>query len=170
MKKTIIASLMSLALALSSSTAFAAADIIKLNLSNEYSATSIHGVGDTRFANLVKQKTGGSVEVIVHFGASLGFKSADHFDAVGEGSLEIADTYAGSLGGINPLFLVSSLPFLATTVDEARVLYEVAEPYLKKIFKENGQILLYASPWPPSGLWGKKPFDNTAALKMVRRL
>ena len=137
---------------------------VTLNLSNEYSATSIHGVGDARFADLVKEKTGGSVAVIVHYGGALGYKSADHFDAVGEGALEIADTYGGALGGIDPMFLISSLPFFVTTVEEAALLYEVAEPELKKVFEENNQILLYASPWPPSGIWARDGVDSAAAL------
>ena len=137
---------------------------VTLNLSNEYSATSIHGVGDARFADLVKEKSGGSVEVIVLYGGALGYKSADHFDAVGEGALEIADTYGGALGGIDPMFLISSLPFFVTTVEEAALLYEVAEPELKKVFEENNQILLYASPWPPSGIWARDGVDSAAAL------
>ncbi|WP_299778280.1 TRAP transporter substrate-binding protein [uncultured Roseobacter sp.] len=137
---------------------------VTLNLSNEYSATSIHGVGDARFADLVKEKSGGSVEVIVHYGGALGYKSADHFDAVGEGALEIADTYGGALGGIDPLFLISSLPFFVTTVEEAALLYKVSEPELKKVFEENNQILLYASPWPPSGIWARDGVDSAAAL------
>jgi|TARA_R100001143_G_C3361195_1_gene136144 TRAP-type C4-dicarboxylate transport system substrate-binding protein len=141
---------------------------VTLNLSNEYSATSIHGVGDARFAETISALTNGSVEVVVHFGGALGYKSADHFDAVGEGALEIADTYGGALGGIDPLFLVSSLPFLVTTVEEAQILYEVSEPYFQQVFESNDQVLLYASPWPPSGLWGREPMDSVTALENVR--
>jgi len=151
------------ALTLSAAGTVNAADVT-LNLSNEYSATSIHGVGDARFASLVAEMTGGSVEVVVHYGGALGYKSADHFDAVGEGALEIADTYGGALGGIDPLFLISSLPFFVTTVEEAELLYSVAEPEFKRVFEENDQILLYASPWPPSGIWAQDAMDSTAAL------
>ena len=154
------------ALALSAGSTYAAD--VTLNLSNEYSATSIHGVGDARFAELVAEKSGGSVEIVVHYGGALGYKSADHFDAVGEGALEIADTYGGALGGIDPLFLISSLPFLVTTVEEAKLLFEVSEPEFQKVFEDNNQILLYASPWPPSGLWGKEAMDSTAALSGVK--
>ncbi|MFQ8433561.1 TRAP transporter substrate-binding protein [Amaricoccus sp. W119] len=141
---------------------------ITLNLSNEYAANSIHGVGDARFAEVVAEETDGEVEIIVHYGGALGYKSADHFDAVGEGALEIADTYGGALGGIDPLFLVSSLPFLVADIDEARLLYEASEASFERIFEENDQILLYASPWPPSGIWGEVPFDNQAALSGVK--
>lgn len=155
------------ALALTAGSAASAQDVT-LNLSNEYSATSIHGIGDARFADLVREKSGGSVEVVVHYGGALGYKSADHFDAVGEGALEIADTYGGALGGIDPLFLISSLPFFVTTVEEAALLYEVAEPELKKVFEENNQILLYASPWPPSGIWARDGVDSSDALSGLK--
>jgi len=146
----------------------ALAQDVTLNLSNEYSATSIHGVGDARFAEAVNEATGGSVEIIVHYGGALGYKSADHFDAVGEGALEIADTYGGSLGGLDPLFLISSLPFLVTTVEEAKVLYDVSEPEFKKVFAENNQILLYASPWPPSGIWARDAMNSKEALSGLK--
>ncbi|MEJ6394581.1 TRAP transporter substrate-binding protein [Gymnodinialimonas sp. 2305UL16-5] len=146
----------------------AQAQEVTLNLSNEYAATSIHGVGDARFAEAVSEATNGEVEIVVHFGGALGYKSADHFDAVGEGALEIADTFGGALGGIDPLFLLPSLPFLVTTVEEAQILYEVSEPVFAEIFEENDQILLYASPWPPSGLWARDPLASTDALSGVK--
>ncbi|MEP6064336.1 MAG: hypothetical protein ABJ246_00735 [Paracoccaceae bacterium] len=109
--------------------------------------------------------SGGSVEVVVHYGGALGYKSADHFDAVGEGALEISDTYGGAFGGLDPLFLVSSLPFFVTTVEEAALLYQVAEPEFKRVFEENNQILLYASPWPPCGIWASDEITSSAALE-----
>lgn len=155
-------------LALAAASPSAQAAEVTLNLSNEYSATNIQGVGDAFFADLVDRKTNGGVAVAVHYGGSLGFKSADHFDAVGEGALALADTYGGALGGLDPLFLLPSLPFLVSTVDEAAALYEIAEPEFRKIFEANNQILLYASPWPPSGLWAKKPIDSVDAIRGVK--
>ncbi|WP_084657724.1 TRAP transporter substrate-binding protein [Natronohydrobacter thiooxidans] len=146
----------------------AAAQAVTLNLSNEYAANSIHGVGDASFAEAVAEETGGEVEIIVHYGGALGYKSADHFDAVGEGALEIANTFGGALGGLDPLFLVSSLPFLVTTVEDARLLYQASEERFREIFDDGDQILLYASPWPPSGLWGRKPMNNRDSLQGVK--
>jgi TRAP-type transport system periplasmic protein len=166
MKHTLLSGVAAIAMTVSGSDLFAAD--VTLNLSNEYSATSIHGVGDARFASLVAEKTGGSVEVVVHYGGALGYKSADHFDAVGEGALEIADTYGGALGGIDPLFLITSLPFFVTTVDEAETLYKVAEGEFKTVFEENNQILLYASPWPPSGIWARDAVNSADALSGLK--
>lgn len=140
----------------------------KWDMPNEYSATSIHGEGDIYFATKLKELSGGKIAVVHHFGGSLGYKSKDQLDAVGDGAVPIANTFIAPLGGIENLFLLSSLPFVAVTHDEARQLYETARPYYEKVFAKHNQKLLYSSPWPPSGLWGKKPLDSMGALKAVK--
>lgn len=146
----------------------AGAQTIKFDLSNEYAANSIHGVGDARFAQLVKDKSKGAIQIVVHTGAALGYKSKDHFDAVADGALVMADTFAGALGGINPLFLLPSLPFLTKTLDEAKLLDDVAYPQVKDYFAKNKQILLYTSPWPPTGIWAKQPINSTERLQRLK--
>jgi TRAP-type C4-dicarboxylate transport system substrate-binding protein len=44
----------------------------------------------------------------------------------------------------------------------------VAKPYYEEVFAKNNQKLLYASAWPPSGMWGKKPLDSLDAIKNLR--
>ncbi|HSA80742.1 MAG TPA: TRAP transporter substrate-binding protein [Geminicoccaceae bacterium] len=138
------------------------------DLANEYNATSIHAEGDVFFAEQLKEMSGGQIEIVHHFGGALGYKSLDQFDAVGDGAIPIADTYVGPLGGIDPMFLLPSLPFLAKTADEARLLYEVAKPYYDEIFAASNQKLLYSSPWPPSGIWAKKPVASMADLANLK--
>jgi TRAP-type C4-dicarboxylate transport system substrate-binding protein len=134
------------------------------DLANEYNATSIHAEGDVFFAEQLKERSGGAIEIVQHFGGALGYKSLDQFDAVADGAIPLADTYVGPLGGIDPMFLLPSLPFLAKTAAEARVLYEVARPYYDEIFANSNQKLLYSSPWPPSGIWAKRPVASLTEL------
>jgi len=138
------------------------------DLANEYNATSIHAEGDVFFADLLKEKSGGAIEIVPHFGGALGYKSLDQFDAVGDGAIPLADTYVGPLGGIDPMFLLPSLPLLAKTAEEAALLYEVAKPYYDEIFAASNQRLLYSSPWPPSGIWAKKPVASMAELANLK--
>jgi len=156
------------AAALAFGTAPAVAEVIKWDMANEYNATSNHGEGDTFFAKALREKSRGQIEITLHFGASLGYKSKDQLDAVGDGAIPIADTYVGPLGGIDPMFLLPSLPFLAATTEEAATLFDVAKPYYEQIFAANNQKLLYASPWAPSGIWAKRPIDSIAALKNLK--
>ena len=41
------------------------------------------------------------------------------------------------------------------TIADARALYEAARPSYEAAFERHNQKLLYATPWPPSGLWTK---------------
>ncbi|MFK7963410.1 MAG: TRAP transporter substrate-binding protein [Burkholderiaceae bacterium] len=141
---------------------------IKWDMANEYNDTSIHAEGDKIFSSTLKKLTNGEIDITHHFGGSIGFKSKDQLDAVADGALPIANTYVGPLGGIDPMFLLPSLPFLAKTSDEARRLLDVARPEYDRVFAENNQKLLYASPWPPSGIWAKKPVGSTEALSGLK--
>jgi len=137
---------------------------IKWDMANEYNDTSIHAEGDKLFSSTLEKLTNGEIKITHHFGGSIGFKSKDQLDAVADGALPIANTYVGPLGGIDPMFLLPSLPFLAKTSTEARKLLDVARPEYDKVFAANNQKLLYASPWPPSGIWAKQAVGSTEAL------
>ncbi|MCE8026673.1 TRAP transporter substrate-binding protein [Halomonas sp. MCCC 1A11058] len=141
---------------------------VRMDFSNEYNANSIHAQGDAYFIERVKELSGGSINITLHTGGALGFNSGDHFYAVADGAVEIADTLSGTMSGIDPIFLLSSLPFVVNGVDEARRLYEIAKPYYEAIFEESDQILLYASPWPPSGVWSKTAIDSQTDLRNLR--
>lgn len=141
---------------------------VSWDMPNEYPATNIHSEADQYFAQRLAELSDGEIEIVHHFGASLGYRSKDQFDAVADGAVPIADSYAGALSGIDPLFLLSSLPFLAATPEESQRLFEAAKPAYEKIFEESGQKLLYVSPWPPSGLWGNEPLDSAEKLANLK--
>ncbi len=147
---------------------FTFADTVKWDMANEYQDTSIHGQAQKVFTETAAELSGGSIEITSHFGGSIGYKSKEHFDAVADGALPIANTSMGQVAGIEPMFLLSSLPFLVGNADEASLLWETARPAYEEVFARNNQVLLYASPWPPAGIWAKKPIDSAAALKGLK--
>ncbi|MEP3349597.1 MAG: TRAP transporter substrate-binding protein [Marinomonas sp.] len=140
----------------------------KFDFSNEYNATSIHAEGDKYFIEQVTKLSEGNIDITLHTGASLGFKSADNFYAVADNAIQIADTLAGTMAGIDPIFLLSSLPFIVENEDQAELLYNIAKPYYQKVFAQNGQILLYASPWPASGIWSETQVTTKAELANLK--
>lgn len=145
-------------LAAMSGTAFAQSH--SWDLANEYGETTIMGQADQVFIQAVYDASGGDIEITGHYGGALGYKSVDQFDAVGDGALDMADTITTSLSGIEPLFLLSSLPFVANTSADAKLLWEVARPHYEEVFEKHNQVLLWATPWPPSGIWAKKPITS----------
>lgn len=141
---------------------------VKWDLTNDYQATSLSGQMDQMFAKKVNELTDGRVTVNVHLGGSLGYKSADALDAVETGAVQIADSSSSFWGGLDPLFKLTSLPFLVSSYEEAEMLYDVARPYYEDALLERNQYLLYVIPWAPSGLWTRKPINEQADLADLR--
>ncbi|NHI01656.1 TRAP transporter substrate-binding protein [Oceanimonas sp. MB9] len=164
MQKTLSALALSLALLLPQHTTAAT----RMDFSNEYNHSSIHAEGDGYFIDKVKELTSNEVTIALHTGGALGYKSADHFYAVADNAIQLADTLAGTLAGVDPIFALSSLPFLVRNEDDAERLYRLARPHYDKVFADNDQILLYASPWPASGIWAKQEVASTAGLNNLK--
>ncbi|MGP8292365.1 TRAP transporter substrate-binding protein [Vreelandella zhanjiangensis] len=144
------------------------AQSFSLDFSNEYNASSIHAQGDAYFIDKVKELTDGDISITLHTGGALGFNSGDHFYAVADGAVDIADTLSGTMSGVDSLFLLSSLPFLVNDIEDARQLYDIAKPYYEAVFEDSDQVLLYASPWPPSGIWSKDAIDSADDLTNLK--
>lgn len=137
-------------------------------MANEYPATSMPGEGDTHFARWLAEKSGGRITITPHFDASLGFRSKDLIEAVAKGTVQLGNMLMGAVGGADPLFLLPSLPFVATTPEQARLLFEVARPEYERALARHNQRLLFVTPWPPSGVWAKMAITSVDALQGLR--
>ncbi|HKW94587.1 MAG TPA: TRAP transporter substrate-binding protein [Methylomirabilota bacterium] len=146
----------------------APAQTVTWGMANEYPATSIQGEADARFAREVATRTGGRIEIAHQYDASSGYRSKDMVDAIQRGDLTIGNTYMGALGGVDPVFLLPSLPFLATTPEQGQALAAVARPAYERALARHNQILLFQSPWPAAGIWANKTVDSAEALRGLR--
>ena len=63
------------------------------------------------------------------------------------------------------LFGADGVPFLADSYDSSMKLYGAQKPMMDKKLGEQGMMLLYAVPWPPQGIYSKKPLASAADLK-----
>ncbi len=136
-------------------------------MATEYPATSMPGEGLTTFAQEVAARTQGTVTPQATFDASAGFKSAQMPGAIRDGKLQAGDAFGGALGEVDPIFLLSSLPFVATSVDRAHRLADLARADYARAFEKQGQRLLYITPWPPTGLWTRKPLSTLDDLRAL---
>ncbi len=146
----------------------AQADTINWDMPNEYGATSIPAAADRLFAERVNMKSGGMLVITNHFGGSLGYKSRDHWSAVEDGAVPIASTYTGVFAGIDPIFQLQSLPFVATNPKEAKALLDAMRPWLEKAFAKGGQRYLLGAPWTPVGIWAKREITGAEGLRNLR--
>ncbi|WP_341989168.1 TRAP transporter substrate-binding protein [Azorhizobium sp. AG788] len=137
-------------------------------LANEYPATAIPGQADSFFAAEVARETAGAVVIRPVPDAKSGLRSREQLKAVSEGRIAMADSFGGGLGDDSPVFLLSSLPFVTASPDQARRLYEMARPFYEALFAARGQKLLFITPWPPSGIWSTVPVNSLSALKGLK--
>jgi len=131
-------------------------------------AGNFHTKGVVMFADLVASKTGGNLQINVHPGGALGFKGQEVLGAVRSGTLPIAELLMGNARGDDPIFGLTSVPLLVKNYDEAWKLYQIAKPYYEKALARHNAKLLYAVPWPPSGIYTKRQLKTTADFKGLK--
>lgn len=129
-----------------------------------YPATNFHSVNLASFASDVDKATGGKLKITVHPGASL-FKAPEIKRAVQGGQAQAGEILLANFQNEWQVFGVDGIPFLATSYAESKKLYAAQKPILQKKLAEQGMALLYAVPWPPQGLYSKKPVASAADLK-----
>ena len=140
---------------------------VKWDLPAGYPATNFHSVTLTEFAADVDRATAGKLKITVHAGASL-FKANEIKRAVQGGQAQIGEVLLANLANEWPIYAADGLPFLADSYDEAMKLYRAQKPLLEKKLAEQGLMLLYSVPWPPQGIYAKKPVNSAADLKGVK--
>ena len=139
----------------------------KWDLPAGYPATNFHTVNLNDFANDIDKATGGKLKITVHANGAL-FKAPEIKRAGQGGQAQAGEILLANFQNEWQLFGVDALPFLADSYDEAMKLYKVQKPFLEKKLAEQGMALLYAVPWPPQGIYVKKPINSGADLKGVK--
>jgi TRAP-type C4-dicarboxylate transport system substrate-binding protein len=139
----------------------------KWDLPAAYPATNFHTENLVQFANDVDKASGGKLKITVHANASL-FKAPEIKRAVQGGQAQVGEILLVNFQNEWPIYGADGLPFLADSYDEAVRLWQVQKPMLEKKLAEQGMSVLYAVPWPPQGIYVKKPIASAADLKGVK--
>ena len=139
----------------------------KWDLPAAYPATNFHTVNLQQFADDVDKASGGKLKITVHPNASL-FKAPEIKRAVQGGQAQIGELLLVNFQNEWQIFGADGIPFLADSYDEAAKLWKVQKPMLDKKLAEQGMMSLYAVPWPPQGIYSKKPLASAADLKGLK--
>jgi TRAP-type C4-dicarboxylate transport system substrate-binding protein len=137
------------------------------NMTTEYPQGAMPGLGVTTFAEHVARLAAGKLVIQPSFDAAKGIRSADILAALAEGRVQAGDAFAGSLEAEDAIFALPTLPFLVTSIADARRLADLARPYLAAALQNKGARLLYLTPWPPSGIWSKAPLKTPSDLSSL---
>ncbi len=139
----------------------------KWDLPTAYPATNFHTENVTQFANDVDKATAGKLKIQVHPGASL-FKAPDIKRAVQGGQAQAGEILLVNFENEDPIYGIDGIPFLATSYGESLKLYKASKKALDDKLAKQGMKLLYTVPWPPQGIYSKKPLASGADMKGLK--
>lgn len=136
----------------------------KWDMPTPYPATNFHTENIARFAQEVDNATGGKLKITVHANQSL-FKTPEIKRAIQGGQAQIGEVLLSALNNEDPVFGVDNVPFLATSYADAQKLWQASRAAIEARFARQGMKVLFSVPWPPQGLYTKKPVNAAADLR-----
>lgn len=140
----------------------------KWDLHLNYPAGNFHSQGAQKFADEVSKATNGELTIVLHPGASLGFKGPELLRSVAEGQLAVAEIPTGMVEGDAPVLALTAQPFISTNAFEQRLLYQMSKPVYAKNLRKFNQMTLYTSVWPFSGIYTQRAVQSEADLKGLK--
>ncbi len=166
-RRWLAAAALSLAATVAAAFAATAQAQVRWDLPTAYPATNFHTINLTQFVADVDAATGGKLKITLHPNASL-FKGPEIKRAVQGGQAQAGEVLISNFANEWPLFGADSLPFLADSYEESMKLWKVSKPFFDKKLAEQGLVALYSVPWPPQGVYSKKPLASAADLKGLK--
>ncbi len=139
----------------------------KWDLPAGYAANNFHTVNLEQFASDVDKATAGKLKITVHANGAL-FKADQIKRAVQGGQAQMGEILMANYQNEWQIWGVDGLPFLADSYEESMKLYKITKPVIDKKLAEQGMVMLYSVPWPPQGIYVKKPISSAADLKGVK--
>ena len=136
------------------------------NMATGYPDTTFHTQNIAQFAQEVGTLTSGQLQITVHSNGSL-FRMPEIRRALITGQIQMGEILISVLANENPIYGIDSVPFLATSFDDARRLWEASHEATERLLEADGLMLLYVVPWPPQGLYTSQPVTTVADLRGV---
>jgi TRAP-type C4-dicarboxylate transport system substrate-binding protein len=137
------------------------------DLPTAYPATNFHTENLAQFVADVDKASAGKLKITLHPNASL-FKAPEIKRAVQGGQAQAGEILLVNYQNEWQLFGADGLPFLADSYEDAARLWKIQKPMLDRKLGEQGMMVLYAVPWPPQGIYSKKPLASAADLKGIK--
>lgn len=139
----------------------------KWDMPTAYPAQNFHTENITQFAADVDKATGGKLKIQVHPGASL-FKAPEIKRAVQSGQAQLGEILLVNFSNEDPLFGIDGVPFLATSYAESMKLWKASRKATEDLLAKQGMRILFSVPWPPQGVYSKKPLASVADMKGLK--
>jgi TRAP-type C4-dicarboxylate transport system substrate-binding protein len=137
------------------------------NMPTPYADGNFHTQNIRAFAEAVAAATNGQLRIQVHSAGSL-FPHPQIKRNVRQGLAQIGEILISLHANESPIYGLDSVPFLATSFDEAWRLYQAQKPLLERQLATENLQLLFSVPWPPQGLFARKQINSLDDLRGLR--
>ena len=134
------------------------------NMPTPYGDMTFHTVNIREFADDVREATDGELDITVHSNGSL-IGHAEIKNSVRRGIVPIGELIMSRLANENPIFEVDSVPYLASSYEDAEALWEASREVIAEELAEQRLRLLFAVPWPPQGIYTQEGLETPDDLK-----
>ena len=134
------------------------------NLPHVAAPTYYHILNYTAFANKVKERSGGRMEIRVHPASSL-YPSHELIPALVDGRAEIGPVVSGYLTDILLEIGPLDLPFVTGGLDEHRKAANQLRPFFAEMLAKRGLKLLAINTWPTQQLFSREPIRTVGDWK-----
>lgn len=129
-----------------------------------YGDRTFHTVNISEFADDVREATDGELDITVHSNGSL-IGHAEIKNSVRRGIVPIGELIMSRLANENPIYEVDSVPYLATSYDDAWTLWEASRDIISEELEDQGLRLLFSVPWPPQGIYTNDALESGDDLR-----
>ena len=129
-----------------------------------YPEGNFHEKNIATFVEDVNKAAADAVQITIHNNQSL-IKHPDIKTSVRDGIVPIGELLVSRLSNESPIFGVDSVPFLATSYEDAKKLYDAQKPAMEEALNKEGLKLLFSVPWPPQGLYSKVDVEKMGDLQ-----
>jgi TRAP-type transport system periplasmic protein len=119
------------------------------------------------FGSQVEKLSQGKVKFTFHPDGAL-FKQPEIKRAVQGGQAQMGEIILGAYANEDPLYGIDTLPFLVSSYPEGKRLWGMTRDATEKRFAKQGMKVLFATPWPPQGLFSNKPIKSIADIQGLK--
>ncbi len=137
------------------------------DMATPYGDSTFHTQNIREFVQEIHEATDGQLEIHVHSAGSL-ITHPNIKRAVRNRQVQMGEVFISILGNESPIYAIDSVPFLATSYEEAEKLWQVSRDRIEELLARDRIKLLYAVPWPAQGFYANRELDSVEDFAGLR--
>ncbi|NSX56859.1 TRAP transporter substrate-binding protein [Parasulfitobacter algicola] len=117
-----------------------------------YGDSTFHTQNIIQFTDDIRAATDSGLDITIHSAGSL-FPHSEIKNAVRSRQVPIGEFFLSRLSNEDLAYGLDSQPFVATSYDDAQILWNAQKPVITELLAAQGLMPLFSVPWPAQGLY-----------------